>query len=578
MATEQPTNPELTRRQLMRGAATAGAGAITFRAADDLGLDPDPVGEADAIAPIVVAGIAGGSALAGAATGWALRETEVIGSDDPPEGLTADALHLKVYETANARESTLKSTYVDNLNLIEGAKNVAYSEGKLAAIQAINNQKTESEVTSAATQAANAHWATVQKNFLKSWREAVLEYEKFMATVVGHPELTRSINDNGSGKEVHAYTSEGETRINRDIELADGSTYRIPYLGHPSVDDAWNPLQQTGSNPCQITHPSKSEKTDYLDHDQSNSVWSKIDTAVTNTSDGLIKWVQNVYGEVQAGELDPDNLFSPAELARLSADSGVDKAIADLMALNVAVELEREAEIYLPNKGATIYGQLGYTGSGELSTGTVDPTADSESYYLTYDISRGEGTWSAYETAVDGGTVTFTSEPYPKSQYRIKTVAGETVDITTSALSETDAGGAWEVDISDQLDDAITEIAEVRYYAQTDETQYETIQLENTFEIKSFTDPEGNKHDTTSFTKSEPQTDDNYVTKEEWQDLKEQNEKLIERYKEAKNDDGGLFSDGSNGLFGGFFSNMRNVALAGGAVIAGLFGINAATS
>ncbi|OYR59145.1 hypothetical protein DJ71_25355, partial [Halorubrum sp. E3] len=57
------------------------------------------------------------------ALGWALREYEVLGSDSPAEGLTADALEQQANQTSLTRQSTNASTIVDNGTILDGVEN-----------------------------------------------------------------------------------------------------------------------------------------------------------------------------------------------------------------------------------------------------------------------------------------------------------------------------------------------------------------------------------------------------------------------------------------------------------------------
>jgi hypothetical protein len=52
----------------------------------------------------------------------------------------------------------------------------------------------------------------------------------------------------------------------------------------------------------------------------------------------------------------------------------------------------------------------------------------------------------------------------------------------------------------------------------------------------------------TSFDSSEPQTDSNYITQEEWDSLEEQNKKLIEKYENQQS--GGGLDLGGLDMFG----------------------------
>ena len=88
--------------------------------------------------------------------------------------------------------------------------------------------------------------------------------------------------------------------------------------------------------------------------------------------------------------------------------------------------------------------------------------------------------------------------------------------------------------MTDQLENAITTAEEITFYSETGETQYETIQLTETFEIKGFTDSEGNSYEETNFEQSEPQTDTNYISQEEWQARQDRYDELIQKYEESQ--------------------------------------------
>jgi hypothetical protein len=288
-------------------------------------------------------------------------------------------------------------------------------------------------------------------------------------------------------------------------------------------------------------------RIDYLKRPDWSSMRAQIQDAFTDVRRNISTWVTNVYGEVQSGKIDTSEILSPREQARIaSEEEGTPQALADLQALNIATDLDREAEIYIPSEDVTIYGQLSYTGDTQLEVGTVDPNAtDADgnaiypgTFYCTYDISRGEGTWSEYNPGIGGGELTFTSEPYAQTVYRVQTAAGETAEAKTSDFTD-NGDGTWTVDLTDQLENAITTAEEITFNSETGETQYETIQLTETFEIRGFTDSDGNEYNKSNFERSEPQTDDNYISQEEWEEQQKRNEELIEKYEESQAGGGG---------------------------------------
>ena len=106
----------INRRQFMHrvGATTLGAGAAYYGGTEYAG---SPVQNGQAIVPLVVGALL--AAGASVSLGWSLREYEVIGTDAPPEGLTAGALKQQIYQTAKTRKSTNASTILDNQNILE---------------------------------------------------------------------------------------------------------------------------------------------------------------------------------------------------------------------------------------------------------------------------------------------------------------------------------------------------------------------------------------------------------------------------------------------------------------------------
>ncbi|UVE50781.1 hypothetical protein KU306_02510 [Haloferax larsenii] len=568
----------MKRRTFIRG-----AGVTTGLAVGGIGsmsLDDGPVQESEAIAPIVI----GAAALGGAVVlGWALREFEVIGSDAPADGLTASALETECYNTAQARESNNKSTFIDNQNILIGIEDAAYGDGKIAAIEAINNGETESATLDAATAAVDAYETTVVGNFLKSWNESVNEFYSVLTACENHGSVAKddffkiattsgySTWNNWNDSTTTAYThADGTTLQVQNIEFsADGWDLSGGEWTGTGGTAHWSPVEfihdDTSDNPDDVRVDVLADAADfdYLHYETWSTLLNDLETAFQNVRTGLGTWVSNIYGQVQSGELDTTDLLTSSELAALkSDDADFNQAIADLMALNIAVEMEKEVEVYLPNIGATLYGDLGVTGETTLSTGTVDPTSDSYSYYLTYDVSLGQGTWDAYNSGIDGGVVTFTSEPFEATEYLIHTTAGETATVTADDFTD-NGDSTWDADLSAQLDTAITNVDSIDYEATVDETQYETVLLDQPFEIVTFRDPEGNESSSADYTKTQPHDDTNYITKEEWQAREDRYLELIEMYEESQpsGGGGGLIDGSLSGTDTGIMAALAAVAI-----------------
>ncbi|AEH35953.1 hypothetical protein [Halopiger xanaduensis] len=569
----------ISRREAMRRVMTAATATAAIGAAGSQAVPQfSPAGRARAIPPaaIVLA------PTAGAAVGWALREHEVIGADDPPEGMTPDALHESVYNSAKKRESNNASTFVDNRNIINtGLEHSLYADGKVAAIEALNDEKTEQEVEDAAFKAAEESVTTPMKNLLRSWNESVNELQNLITKVQDHSDLGLD----GLIESRHSDTDtvrQARTEKNKQTaEFPNGDTMDVHVVEfNTQSGNEWSPYRNdsidsdTGDStlPVVDVYPpsdSNSDKVVYLKEQEWTDLYDEFETVLSDVKSGLQTWVSNVYGEVQSGEIDTSDLLTPREMAEISSDQGVNQGIADLIALNIPVDLEREAtiEIEQDNGTVTISGNVALTddSDGPIEAGeTYNPADLSGDVYFTYDVAAGNGEWGQYETGVDGGVVTFTAEPFSDTEYAIKTIAGETATVTADDFSEKTNDSdetVWTVDISDQVETSITEVDTVEMSATTDDTNWETIQLDQSFTVVEITDSDGQQVKSLDFEQSEPQNDENYITQEEWEKMRKRNEELIQKYEESQNDGGWGFPS-----VGGF-SDFSGDQIAGLAII-----------
>ena len=66
-----------------------------------------------------------------------------------------------------------------------------------------------------------------------------------------------------------------------------------------------------------------------------------------------------------------------------------------------------------------------------------------------------------------------------------------------------------------------------------------TLNLSKEFTVESIVNQQtGEQTSSASFESSEPQTDSNYITQEEWDQLEQQNQELIEKYEESQSSGG----------------------------------------
>lgn len=578
MSTQPDSESGIGRRRFLQGVgATAAIGTGlastgTPAAAVDWDTVSEMAGEALAAPPIRMA--------------WMLRDVGILGSDAPPEGLTASALKKQVYQTARTRRSNNQSTLIDNQNLIGNLDQVLYQKGKTAGIEALNEGLSQSEVQAAATDAANAHATTVMQNFLRSWNEAVAELDSLATTVDQHPDVDLdTILDQPLGSTAQSHSTLWTGPTSQTETLPDGSEMTVQAVewgasGYDSLFATWSPSTADYSSGASdawefnwtdeipIAGYDGSDSFGLLPFADWNSVYSDLNATVDSVADGLITWVDNVYGQVQSGEIDTSELITPSQRANMMAEEESQaQAIADLAALNIPVDVERQATVTIEETNATIRGTLAITdeSDGPIEAGTTyDPSTLNGDVYITFDTSLLEGDWSAFQTGVDGGNMTITEEPYPGTVYRVDTAANETVTVNATDWQAT-GNGTWYYDASSQLDTTITEIADVDYFAATSEPNYETIKLSSSFTVETFTNTEtGEEAQQASFESSEPQSDSNYITQEEWDQLQEQNEELIQKYEESQESGGGGITLPGVGDVEGLGAIAGGVAVVGG--------------
>ena len=523
------------RRTFIKGLGAAAAASVVVGHPNGL------VQESKALAPLIAGGF-----LAGVAIDWALREYNVYGADAPPEGLTASALKQQVYQTARTRKSTNATTIVNNENILDGVEHTAYTDAKIAAIEALNAGSTESDVLAASTAAIDTYETTVKKNLLKTWNEGAQEAGALVSALESHPDIS-AVN----------YMEAGDMGNNSPTDIAlststtthtfpDGTEFTITQLANtePKYWDPTNDVSGTHEYTAAVK-PDGEPILYYMDSRTWGAIWDDMNTTFTNVRNGISTWVTSVYGDVQSGSIEISDLVTPRERAAMMAEEeGISQALADLIALNIPVDLEREATVFIPESGTTIRGSIGLTDTsdGPIEAGTTyDPSTFAGDVYFTTDVSLLEGEWSAFETGVDGGVVTLTAEPYEGTVYTVETTAPETVNIPATDFTD-NGDGTWSYDASADLETPITEVSAVNYYAASEETNYQTIQLDTSFTVEGFENTEtGESADSASFTSTEPQTDTNYITQEEWDQLEQKNQELINEFEESQSSGGGLF-------------------------------------
>jgi hypothetical protein len=305
----------------------------------------------------------------------------------------------------------------------------------------------------------------------------------------------------------------------------------------------------------------KTSQHSYLDHDLWNSAWQELQAGHQEARNSIDTWVIDVYGAVQAGDLDVNELLSGAAIATKAAeDSGLSRAHADLISLGADVALERAVTISTTSDSIdwTMTGMLAATASpsgGFVVGNTYTPNSASNdgstgTVWMVVNSADIVGSWSNYNAPVDGGIVSFTQKPPDATTYQINTLAGETATVAWNEFSENTTDGAWETDISSKVEQSVTEIDSVDvYYSNAFET---TRVIENDFTVEKITNQDtGENFD--SVTPSQLVTDnpENFQTADDfkannqmWNDVYDKIDRLFKEVEGTSGGGGGPWLDG----------------------------------
>lgn len=584
------TGPQMTRRNAMRAAA-AGAGAIAFGASTQ--TQYSPVGTSEAVLLPSPDGWKTGRQM----TEWYIDEIqEWMDQDDVSDELSGAIIDENVLAQFQDRESQNRSTIIDNINIAVGLEHVCYQHGKLAAIEALEEGKSESDTEADAIAAVESHGVEVQQNLLRSWEES-------MAWLESNQEL---LFNNGAEYEIYAHTSanggylhdysDTEWSQTFDVDLIDGETFQITDAApRPDNRTEWNPVRMVENSSEDLHVPSfviGSELSDgdwedpapypveeLRDHEDIdgvlvpffpwNEAWEAIEDAITDARDGIILWVDAVYDDIQSGDLELEEILVGADIAEmLPEDEDGTRGMGDLLALNMSVNFDRELQLLLTGgewENSNLYGTVATSSDTSLSPGdTIDPSEVETSFFIAYDVSEVHGEWDWYDDPIDGGTVTLTREPYSNTEFHITTIEGETVAVDYDDFAEDDTEPEWTVDIGSDLEDPITEVEEIHFYNQHEDPATRLLNVIEPFEVVSVdgeTDPE--EVDSVDYeSPTEFHSDDNYLTVEEFESANDDLVTAVDELEDAVSGDNG-------GLFPGF-GELSDGAIAAGIIVVGI--------
>ncbi len=562
---------------------------------------------------------------------WVVNQLTGNGSTKSAEEASQEAeqstQHQILHQAADTRAETTARTVLESdsffgdegLNTIGGLKQMAIEEGQKAANDAINNGKSESEVTNAAHSRAGDVFAPLQSTLIKEWNTAVQELASFINEIgpktaydndiaVTKDDTTDATWPTASVTPAPA-TADGVSDSDKltTVTLADGSSKDVlslirtfgtddPSPSSSDIWDQWSPVTTSKDSPlsAKIFPPSSSEsKVLYLDNPEWTKLWNKLETEYDNVESELTTWVSNTYSEVQSGDISTEELYTSLDVAKDSVEGeDTPRAVTDLIALNVPVELDRKVAVeYQDDEGrpitwtysgffsATKSPSNGFDAGTTYTPNSTDPTVGS--VYLAAHTSDIRGKWTDYKQAVDGGIVTLNQEPIKNYTYRITTADDETATLGYGDFAANGSGG-WEGDISEQVENPITEVAQIDMFVPEGVDEYVTVHFKQDFKIVEIIDEtSGETFDNVEIDRPVPSDPTDYQTEEDFKQAAESRrqlyndlEELFEEVEASGGSSGGNWWDNPFSFLSNIGNGVRNFTTMVVIGIAAIFGIS----
>lgn len=430
----------MNRREFL--AASAGATA-TVAVGSEAVPQYSPVGRARAVVPVVPIGAAAG----GLALGYLVNEVvDYITGDDAPDEeeyqeYDSAQTHLEIYERAMSMNGGDDTVATVMNNRIEDSHHTAWSIGKEAAVEQLNLGNTQSEAETAAHDAVNDYYTTMQRNVMNHFQEQInkikisrdmvaddanLAYEDvFRYGVSGsvtyqNPEFpTETLNlEDGSeildfeGFQLRAESDGSTTTYLTRWQLGSGLSH-----GDSSTDGGYNPPEDYNENVYPFNWDGANDAPSFPLADR----WNDIKSTAQQMRDNLTTWVDSLYTEYEPDELSLMDFTNAAELAAEYSTEYNETgyyafAAAELAALNLPGNFDRHLKLDLHDSEVTVQGVL-FSQKQPESGWEVGVRYDPDNY-------AGE-TWLAYEYVNDDGETV--SELVELTQ-EFTVVAAENVD------------------------------------------------------------------------------------------------------------------------------------------------------
>lgn len=334
---------------------------------------------------------------------WATKDsvTEDVCSD------RQSTTRIDLLQSAVAVNESTQQYFTTLRNFLDETRGSAYTKGKIAAIEALNNNATKAQARQQARAAINNYYATIERNVLSRWEvetaqaNYIVGVENNQASTVGTTDnvgwvgpvrssptsFRSSFGTDDATEEMLVSLPNGETTSVVTV-VVDGSDVLTPWS-----ENTTNPDYTPSENGIVRVKGPEGRRTTLLPTDKYANILDDIEAQRNQVGANTDRLVNETYAEFTAGEIDESDLIDPTELA----DEGTigqnstgyfGYVAATLSGAGAAGDPQTAQRIAMD--GSEYEGVLFYAGTGDgpgtIETGeTYDPGAYNGSFLLATD-------------------------------------------------------------------------------------------------------------------------------------------------------------------------------------------------
>lgn len=316
----------------------------------------------------------------------------------------ASSTQLDMFHAAASLNQSEQEMFIVMSNRLQDTRGVAYTEAKIAAVEALNAGANQSEAQDAAREAVGEYYSTIQSNILTRWEAGTaqadyIEDARIDAGGTGWQYVQTSTGIHGDGGNAF------DGKATATVTLADGTertftTFRTGTTVVTPLPTKTNSSEGTVADGYKVrvySNEDRNASTVILPADQYQGILYEVEAQDDAVKANIGTLVSDVYNRYQAGEIDDTDLLSPVELASRAA-SNYDStgyysfAAAELSSLGYGGDMNASHVVTIESvnestgayENVTKEGTLFYTGDdlGNLSTGQRYVPSDYSGIFL----------------------------------------------------------------------------------------------------------------------------------------------------------------------------------------------------